>query len=66
MKNHSCPRQFLKAMDIQARICPGGRIYLYVGHTRLFLRQEEFRDVAQIVHAVEDHLLENTTEVAIE
>lgn len=45
-------------MDIQARMCPQGHVYLYVGHTCLFLREEEFLEVAQIVHTVERHLLE--------
>ena len=66
MNNHDQAMQSVKAMDIQARICPGGHVYLYVGHTCLFLRQEEFLDVAQIVHAVENHLLEDTDEIAIE
>lgn len=55
----------VKAMDILARVCPGGHVYLYVGHTCLFLRQEEFLDVARIVHAVENHLLEDPDEIAI-
>jgi len=56
----------VKAMDIQARVCPRGHVYLYVGHTCLFLRQEEFLDVAQMVHAVENHLLEDADEISIE
>jgi len=43
---------------IRAKVCPCGNIYLYVGHTCVYLRQEEFLDLAQIVHATEDHLLE--------
>ena len=66
MNNHNHRMQSIKGMDIQARVCPGGHIYLYVGHTCLFLRQEEFQEVAQIVHAVEDHLLEDIDEIAIE
>lgn len=45
-------------MHIQTQICPRGHVYLYVGHTCLFLRHEEFLDLAQIVHATEKHLLE--------
>jgi hypothetical protein len=56
----------VKAMDIQARVCPRGHVYLYVGHTCLFLRQEEFLDVARIVHAVENHLLEDPDEITLE
>jgi hypothetical protein len=59
--NHSAP--LAKQMDIQARVCPRGHVYLYVGHTCLFLRQDEFLDVAQIVHAVEDHLLEGVEDM---
>lgn len=66
MNNHNPPLQFAKAMNIQAQVCSRGHVYLYVGHTCLFLRQEEFLDVAQIVHAVENHLLEATDEIAIE
>jgi len=66
MNNRNQPVQAVKAMDIQARVCPQGHVYLYVGHTCLFLRQEEFLDVAQIVHAVESHLLEDVTEMASE
>ena len=66
MNNHNnYPMQSVKAMDIQARVCPGGHVYLYVGHTCLFLRQEEFFDVVQIIHAVENHLLEDTAEIAM-
>ena len=66
MNNHNHPMQSAKAMDIQARVCPGGHVYLYVGHTCLFLRQEEFLDVAQMVHAVENHFLEDADEISIE
>lgn len=45
-------------MNIQTKVCPRGHVYLYVGHTCLFLRQEEFLDLAQVVHATERHLLE--------
>jgi hypothetical protein len=50
-------------MDIEARVCPRGHVYLYVGHTCLFLQQDEFLDMAQIVHAVERHLREDLSEV---
>lgn len=66
MMNREHGAQFVKPLDILARVCPGGHVYLYVGHTCLFLRQEEFLDVAQIVHAVENYLLEDTDEIAIE
>jgi hypothetical protein len=66
MKNQAHTTSVVRQMDIQARICPQGHVYLYVGHTCLFLRQEEFLDVAQIVHAVENHLLEDMGEMATE
>jgi hypothetical protein len=66
MNNRNQSVQFVKAMDIQARVCPRGHVYLYVGHTCLFLRQEEFLDVAQMVRAVENHLLEDADEISIE
>ncbi len=47
-------------MQIQTKVCPRGHVYLYVGHTCLFLRQEEFLNLAQIVHATERRLLEDT------
>jgi hypothetical protein len=50
----------ISKMNIQVQVCPRGHVYLYVGHTCLFLRQDEFLDVAQIVHAVENHLRENS------
>jgi hypothetical protein len=46
-------------MHIQTKVCPRGHVYLYVGHTCLFLRQEEFLNLVQIVHATERHLLEH-------
>ncbi|MGE0823703.1 MAG: hypothetical protein AB7G75_03135 [Candidatus Binatia bacterium] len=46
-------------MHIQTKVCPRGHVYLYVGHACLFLQQEEFLNLAQIVHATEKHLLEN-------
>jgi hypothetical protein len=49
-------------MAIHTKVCPCGSVYLYVGHTCLFLRQEEFLDVAQIIRAVESHLLNNAGE----
>jgi hypothetical protein len=30
------------SMAIRTRVCPCGNVYLYVGHTCLYLRQEEF------------------------
>lgn len=66
MTNDHHPLHSAKAMDIQVRMCPGGHVYLYVGHTCLFLRQEEFLDVAQIVHAVENHLLEESDAIVLE
>ena len=47
-------------MSIQAKVCPRGHVYLYVGHTCLFLRKDEFLDLAQIVQATEKHLQENS------
>ena len=46
-----------KHMNIQTRVCPCGNIYLYVGHTCVYLRREEFLDVAQVVQAAERYLL---------
>jgi hypothetical protein len=63
-QDHATP--LVRSMDIQARVCPRGHVYLYVGHTCLFLRQEEFLDVAQIVRAVENYLLEGAEEMASE
>jgi hypothetical protein len=45
-------------MQIQTKVCARGHVYLYVGHACLFLRQEEFLDLAQIIRATEQHLLE--------
>ncbi len=53
-------------MQIQTKVCPRGHVYLYVGHTCLFLRQEEFLSLAQIVHATERRLLEDTGAPLIE
>lgn len=66
MMNRDQTVPVVRQMNIQARVCPCGSVYLYVGHTCLFLRQEEFLDVAQIVHAVENHLLEDMGEMATE
>jgi hypothetical protein len=62
-RDHTAPTT--KQMNIQTRVCPCGSVYLYVGHTCLFLRQDEFQDVAQIVHAVENYLLEDANEISI-
>jgi hypothetical protein len=56
----------INKMEIQARVCPRGHVYLYVGHTCLFLQQDEFLDIAQIVHAVERHLRKDSDERANE
>jgi len=66
VQNHEHRMPTAPQLNIQARTCPGGHVYLYVGHTCLFLRQEEFFDVAQIVHAVENHLLEDVDEDSLE
>ena len=58
MKNHDQPMQSGKTMNIQTRVCPCGSVYLYVGQTCVYLRQEEFLDLAQLVQATERHLLE--------
>jgi hypothetical protein len=57
MQNPDHSESIAPRMDIQAHVCPRGHVYLYVGHTCLFLRREEFLDVAQTVHATEHHLL---------
>jgi len=44
-------------MAIHTKVCPCGNVYLYVGHTCVYLRQEEFFDVAQVVQAVERYVL---------
>lgn len=58
MNNHDQPMQSVKAMNIQTRICPCGNVYLYVGHTCVYLRQEEFLDLAQLIQATEQHMRE--------
>ena len=63
-RDHTAP--VTKHMSIQTRVCLCGSVYLYVGHTCVYLRQDEFLDVAQIVYAVEDHLLEGTDEITVE
>lgn len=46
-------------MNIQAKVCPRGHVYLYVGHTCLSLHKDEFLDLAQVVQMTEKHLLAN-------
>jgi hypothetical protein len=46
-------------MTIQTKVCPRGHVYLYVGHTCLSLRREEFLDLVQVVQMTEKHLLAN-------
>ena len=54
--------QFAKVITneagITARICPEGHVFLQVGHTCISFRKEHFVDLAQVVHAVERHILE--------
>ena len=64
MNNHDQPMQSIKTMNIQTRVCPCGSVYLYVGHTCVYLRQEEFLDLAQLVQATERHMLEQEDPVA--
>ena len=65
MQNHHPHMSTTSQMDIKARVCSERHVYLYVGHTCLFLRPDEFQDVAQIVHAVEDYFLEDANEIPI-
>ena len=44
-------------MAIRTKVCPCGNVYLYVGHTCMYLRQEEFLDVAQVIQAAERYVL---------
>jgi hypothetical protein len=44
-------------MAIHTKVCPCGNVYLYVGHTCVYLRQEEFLDVAQVIQAAERYVL---------
>jgi hypothetical protein len=44
-------------MAIRTKVCPCGNVYLYAGHTCVYLRQEEFLDVAQVVQAAERYVL---------
>jgi hypothetical protein len=66
MMNRDQTVPVVRQMNIHARVCPCGSVYLYVGHTCLFLRQEEFLDMAQLVHAVENHLLAEADEISID
>lgn len=66
MQHHAYSTLIEPQMAIQARMCPGGHVYLYVGHTCLFLQQDEFQDVAQMVHAVESYLLNEASETPSE
>ncbi len=50
---------FSNQAGITARVCPRGHVYLHVGHTCLTLRKDDFLDLAQIIRATENHLLEN-------
>ena len=57
MNNYNQPVQTAKAMNIRTRVCPCGSVYLYVGHTCMYLRQEEFLDLAQLIQATEQHMI---------
>lgn len=50
---------FSNQTGISARVCPRGHVYLSVGHTCLTLRRGDFLDLAQVVRAAENHLLED-------
>jgi hypothetical protein len=58
MNTHNQPMQAVKAMNIQTRVCPCGSVYLYVGHTCVYLREEEFLDLAQVIQATEQYMRE--------
>ena len=51
-------------MAIHTKVCPCGSVYLYVGHTCVYLRQEEFLDLAQLVQATERYMLGQEDPVA--
>ncbi|NOT53881.1 MAG: hypothetical protein HOP18_04680 [Deltaproteobacteria bacterium] len=66
MRNHPSFLSTTPRMEIKARVCPAGHVYLYVGHTCLFLQQDEFQDMAQIVQAAENYLREDANESLLE
>jgi hypothetical protein len=57
MEDHPLASISSSPMAIRTRVCPCGNVYLYVGHTCVYLRQEEFFDVAQVVQAAERYVL---------
>ena len=48
---------FTNDAGMTARVCPQGHVYLQVGHTCISFNKEHFVDLAQLVHASEQHIL---------
>jgi hypothetical protein len=56
MKEHTA-LIFSNQEGVTARVCPRGQIHLQVGYAGLTLPKDVFLDLAQVVRAVEMHLL---------
>ena len=50
---------FMNQRGLSARICPRGSVAVCVGHTCVSLRKTDFLDLAEIVMATQQHLLQH-------
>ena len=50
---------FTNQRGLSTRICPRGSVAVCVGHTCVSLRKSDFLDLAEIIMATQQHLLEH-------
>ena len=50
---------FMNKRGLSTRICPRGSVAVCVGHTCVSLRKSDFLDLAEIIMATQQHLLEH-------
>ena len=50
---------FMNQRGLSTRICPRGSVAVCVGHTCVSLRKSDFLDLAEIIMATQQHLLEH-------
>ncbi len=50
---------FMNQRGLSTRVCPHGSVALCVGHTCISLRRTDFLDLAEVIMATQQHLLEH-------
>ena len=52
---------FSNRTGLSVRVCPRGHVYLYVGHTCLTFRKNDFVELSEVIQAAVDHIAEHST-----